>query len=130
MSEQKVDDTRNLVVQRVEADNVIADKLEINDDRTVKLLEQQQSIEIATTEAMANRIVESNEMLGDKLLGSDAITAKKLQEHNEKSELIAATRFAKQRWLSSLNIVLSVLTFLVLIAFTIAFFNYAIIVRT
>jgi cytochrome c-type biogenesis protein CcmH/NrfG len=84
---------------------------------------------IKTSDETASRLVESNHQVADKLLESDTTTAFRLEIRNQQVDETAEQRFHLQkRWYHSL-ITISLLTLLILLLFTAAFFEFAIIVK-
>ncbi|HWY33401.1 MAG TPA: hypothetical protein VNX68_02065 [Nitrosopumilaceae archaeon] len=77
----------------------------------------------------ADKVVSGNEVTTDKLLGKSDSVAEALRLHNEEIKQIEERRFRQQKKLSFIGISLNLLTLLILLAFTVAFFKYAIIVR-
>lgn len=102
---------------------LIADRLvKSNTDVTDKLL--------CSNEIVADKLIQSNEIVADRLLQSDHDTAANLLVFNASNGCVTSDRYTKQNRLSWISITFSVLTFIILLCFTVAFFKYAIVVTT
>jgi uncharacterized membrane protein affecting hemolysin expression len=83
-----------------------------------------------SSEDAAKKLVDSNQKIAEKLLASDNVTAYDLLQRNAHTDHIATTRFNQQNKWNYAVISVSLLTLVILTLFTIAFFKFAIIVRT
>ena len=79
---------------------------------------------------VAQKLVDSNERETKKILSSEMNIAVNLDQHNKKIDNTTQQRFDKQKLWAWTSITLNLITLVILVFFTIAFFQFAIIVRT